>query len=160
MIGYNEHNMKKLSTFIPFLIVYLVILLILVGCSQNGNKVNSTAKKHLADSSRSNDDFNTFFNRFKTDSAFQKAHIHFPLKYKTLGDESGVDSMKLIASGEWTFARLFISNGKKLILRRLKTTSTETDIQVQIEDTGFENEFTFLKDNNNWFLVSITDYSD
>lgn len=140
-------------------IIYYLLALYLVSCSQSGKNKSST-KMNLVHAGSKDDDFNTFFNRFKTDSAFQKAHVHFPLKYKTLGDENGVDSMKLISSGEWTFARLFISNGKKLILRRLKTTSTETDIQVQIEDTGFENEFTFLKDNNNWFLVSITDYSD
>lgn len=34
------------------------------------------------------------------------------------------------------------------------------DVRVQIEDTGFENEFTFLKENNRWFLYSVAENSD
>jgi len=139
---------------------YLLSLFFLTGCGPNGKDKNSAATKHLTAVNSPDNDFNSFFNRFKTDSTFQKAHVLFPLKYKISGGEGETDTTKIITAKDWQFTRLFISNENKLILKKIKKSPTEMDIEVQIEDTGFENEFIFLKKNGNWHLHSVTDNSD
>ena len=140
-------------------IIYYLLALGLVSCNQGG-KNKSSAKKDLVHIGSKNDDFNTFFDRFKTDSIFQKAHVHFPLKYKISAGADEADTVKSITQNQWKFTRLLISKKGKLIFKEIKKSATEVNIQVQMEDTGFEKEFTFLKGNNCWFLDTVTDNSD
>jgi len=140
-------------------VICYLLALFLISCNLGKNDKSPPAK-HLTSANSKDNDFNSFFERFKTDSAFQKARIHFPLKYKISGDEGEADSTRLIVAKDWKFTKLFISNAGNLILKKIKKSPTEMDVRVQIEDTGFENEFTFLKENNRWFLYSVAENSD
>jgi len=154
-------------------VIYILLSFFLVSCSSSESHINTTGKKHLTGDHKTkytdtkstivdspDNDFDLFFKKFQIDSTFQKSHVLFPLKYKISGDEGEVDSTRFITPNEWKFTRLFISNEGKLILKKIKKSSTEIDIKVQIEDTGFENEFTFLRKNNGWYLDLVVDNSD
>jgi len=147
--------------------IYCILLsFFLVGCSSSESHIDTTGKKHLIGGHKTtivdspDHDFDLFFKKFQIDSSFQKSRVLFPLKYKISGDEGEADSTRFITPNEWKFTRLFISNEGKLILKKIKKSPTEIDIKVQIEDTGFENEFAFLRKSNKWYLDLIVDNSD
>ena len=50
-----------------------------------------------------NEDFNSFFYSFMTDSSFQKKRIKFPLEYNTYDIDSMKDVNLKIKKSEWKF---------------------------------------------------------
>ncbi|OCX50660.1 hypothetical protein BEL04_23100 [Mucilaginibacter sp. PPCGB 2223] len=103
--------------------------------------------------------FDAFFQLFKTDSVFQKSRIIFPLKVFTAGDEGESDT-KTVTETRMKFIGLFIDKSEKGIVIKKMLSGNKTNIRFQIQDTGFEEEFTFIKINSKWYLSSVTDNSD
>lgn len=106
------------------------------------------------------ENFDTFFSRFKTDSVFQKSRIRFPLKIKLTAGEGDTDSANLIPEGRLPYINLFTANGTKGIVKKNVLGPAKVDIRFQLQDTGFEENFTFIKKNGRWDLVLIVDNSD
>ena len=130
-----------------------------LSCNSNNGSANSaSAEKPVQKSADEN--FDVFFSRFKTDSVFQKSRIRFPLKIKLSAGESDTDSTNLIPVGKLPYINLFTANGTKGITRKTVLGPTKVDVRFQLQDTGFEENFTFVKKNSQWNLVLIVDNSD
>jgi len=127
----------------------VIFLLIAIGCNNQHDRTGSSADQS----------FDAFFQRFKTDSVFQKSRIKFPLKVFTAGDEGESDT-KTVTKTEMKFMGLFIDNPKSGIITKKGLTPTKTNIWFQIQDTGIEQEFAFVKLDSKWYLSSVTDNSD
>lgn len=130
--------MKKIAGFVLFLLM--------VGCHA------PVDTKPAADKS-----FDDFFQRFKTDSVFQGSRIKFPLKVVTAGE--GESDTRTVAKTQLKFIGLFVNN-KHGIIKKKTIGPTKVLVQFQIQDTGFEEEFTFENISSVWYLVTIKDNSD
>ncbi|MCO5949109.1 DUF4348 domain-containing protein [Mucilaginibacter flavidus] len=106
------------------------------------------------------ENFDAFFSRFKTDSVFQKSRIRFPLKIKLTAGEGDIDSTNLIPAGSLPYINLFTVKGIKGIVKKTVLSPAKVDVRFQLQDTGFEENFTFVKKNGQWNLILIVDNSD
>ena len=145
--------------------ILMVAVMLHLSCQSNSNQKISTATTgHIDSSAKSKDsndknDFASFFNKFRADSNFQKSRIIFPLKYIIKGDEGTADSTKMIAGNQMNFIALFISKSKS-DLNQVLLKPGKRMVRYQLEDTGYEKDFTFEKREGDWYLVLITDNSD
>lgn len=57
------------------------------------------------------------------------------------------------------FIALFISKSKR-DLRQTQLDPRKILVRYQLEDTGYEKDFTFENKEGKWYLVMITDNSD
>jgi len=106
------------------------------------------------------ENFDAFFSKFQTDSIFQKSRIVFPLKYKISDDESDPGSVKFLAKNKINYLGMFVANRKKGIIKQINLNPGTVKIRFQIKDTGYEKDFTFVKESAQWQLVLIEDNSD
>ena len=148
-----------------FLIILMIAVMLHLSCQSNSNqKISTAATGHIGSPAKSKDsidknDFASFFKKFKVDSNFQKSRIIFPLKYILRGDEGAADSTKMIASNQMNFIALFISKSKGDLIQALLKPGKRM-VRYQLEDTGYEKDFTFETREGKWYLVLITDSSD
>lgn len=103
--------------------------------------------------------FDDFFKRFEGDPKFQKRRIQFPLKYITINDDDS-NSIKYIQKTTWKYSRVFTTGGSKRIIRKKLINASTMEVRLQVHDTGFEMDFTFVKKNNLWWLSVVRDESD
>ena len=111
------------------------------------------------------ENFATFFDKFKTDSAFQKERMKFPLKavfsdpYKYDFEELYYETEYLPQSdvGFWKLKELEDSSGYRHFAYR--TDEDETVVTEYLEDTGVWASYTFRADGGKWYLVVRTDES-
>lgn len=110
--------------------------------------------------------FESFFTRFSTDSAFQKNRIQFPLKMATIDAyDSDNPSIKNLNIKDYSF--IDFSNDKDAINRDTDkykveiVENKETTIYKKIGiDNGIYVEFKFEKRENCWLLILIKDQSN
>jgi Domain of unknown function (DUF4348) len=103
-------------------------------------------------------DFVTFYEKFHSDSAFQMAHISFPLE----GYPMSPDSATLASNFRWTADKWLMHRGKmfvdSLYTRRfdapLPTIITEVIMQ---RDRPFGTYRRFLKRDDSWYLIFYSD---
>jgi hypothetical protein len=150
---------------------FLLIILLGFSCNLNDNQVDSskgtkystvaigkTRTKENINPLTENFDF--FFKKFQVDSVFQRSRIVFPLKYTMLGDEGESDSTKYVSKNELKFIKLFISNKDKGIIKKRQISPSNIKIVFQIEDTGYEKDFNFIRKGDGWYLNLIVDSSN
>lgn len=124
----------------------LLLCALCLSCNSNSRGVNS-APAHKSSQKNADESFDAFFTRFKTDSVFQKSRIRFPLKIKLTAGEGDIDSTNLIPAGRLPYINLFTANGTKGIVKKTVLGQAKVDIRFQLQDTGFEESFTFVKKN-------------
>ena len=103
-------------------------------------------------------DFVTFYEKFHADSAFQMAHITFPLE----GYPMSPDSATLANHFRWTADKWVMHRGAmfvdSLYTRRfdmpMKTVITEVIMQ---KDRPFGTYRRFLKRDDSWYLIFYSD---
>ena len=137
----------------------LLLCTLCLSCSSNSGGANSASAPKLSQKN-ADENFDAFFNRFKTDSVFQKSRIRFPLKVNLTAGDGDIDSTNLVPAERLPYIKLFIANGSKGIIKKTVSTPTKVDVRFQLQDTGFEENFTFVKKNGQWSLVLIVDNSD
>lgn len=140
------------------------ITLALHSCSPVNKEKNiqaSTEKKAEKPTVKKKDsamteNFDSFFEKFKTDSLFQLSRIVFPLKtIETL--EEG-QSAKLLTKDKWTYSNF--SQIKKLIINKTTIDSFNESVLFSIEDTGIQTTYYFKNKNGLWKLTYTLDESD
>ena len=137
----------------------LLLCTLCLSCNLNSGGANS-APASKSSQKNADENFDAFFSRFKTDSVFQKSRILFPLKIKLTVGEGDSDSTNLIPSDRLPYINLFTVNGTKGIVKKSVLGPAKVDVRFQLQDTGFEENFTFVKKNGQWSLVLIVDNSD
>ena len=130
-----------------------------LSCNSNNGGANASSAPKISQKT-ADENFDIFFIRFKTDSVFQKSRIRFPLKIKLTAGEGDTDSTNLVPAGRLPYIDMFTANGAKGIVKKTVLGLAKVDIRFQLQDTGFEENFTFVKKNGKWNLVLITDNSD
>jgi len=134
--------------------VFLIFCVFLIACGsrtkdKNGlqTQINKTATA---------ESFDSFFKKFESDSTMQFSRIRFPLKH-VLKDEEG-DTVKVIGKGDWKYTDF--SKIKKVIIRKDSIAGGKVNITLQIEDTGINVTYFFVKQKGAWWLNAIIDESD
>jgi hypothetical protein len=138
--------MKTLATIIS-------LFLLFASCS-NGNTNPDKARPHNSNNQVEN--FEVFFEKFSSDSVFQKSRIKFPLPAETYDIDKGSYLKSATNAAEWSFFNI------KELDRKILTTSKEKDqntVNIQIEDTGVSVDYIFRKQGNKWKLTKIVDSS-
>ena len=95
------------------------------------------------------ENFNSFYNRFHSDSLFQISRVKFPLANSEKAD---------IEKNNWIMHRSTINN---IDTSMFKTKITKTDNYykevIYIEGGGFYLERVFKRINGKWYLTSFVD---
>ncbi|QHL89150.1 DUF4348 domain-containing protein [Nibribacter ruber] len=147
-------------------LIALPLLLMLWSCSntaenQQEKKLSTTvAIKNTAESSettadKSDEEFDTFLQRFSIDSSFQLTRIAFPVKVTSTDGEK--EEVKLINKQAWEYTNY--SNLKSGQIRSEKVKNGLINLIYTVDDTGVLVYHYFQKRNKEWVLVSIEDHS-
>ena len=101
------------------------------------------------------EDFNTFFEKFKKDSVFQKQRVVFPLKVRVFN----IDNLKTEENSleEKNYEFLKIDENEVSIEKKISKDSVK--IILKGKDNGIYIETQFLKDKGIWKLESYNDQS-
>ena len=144
------------------LLYILVCCVAIAGCkssstTQKSPKTDgkSTATEAPAPKKKAKaEDFDKFYDRFHTDSAFQLSRVKFPLK----GGEVGLDKTTPYTRQNWQMMRTRIYDVDKSQYK-VEYTKTETTFKqrVWVEGSGFSTECRFELIDGLWFLVYVKD---
>ncbi len=144
-----------------YLFLQILFLFLLAACydvSNSSNKTTTTENETIDDS------FDSFINKFNTDSVFQVSRIVFPLKSKVYELESQHDSVYFVSQencSKLDFSQTS-SNGEtdkweqKTIVNE---NQTEAKIEIRGKDNGIFVDCIFKKQNGKWLLVEVVDSS-
>ena len=119
----------------------------------NCKSVDVNSKKNVP-STASSEDFNTFYNRFHEDSAFQMSRIKFPIQgmYIDGNEEKKWDEKN------WGLMKIKIYDvDKKQFKVYFKKTKKVFVQKVWIENSGFSSECRFKLTNKKWYLLYFLD---
>lgn len=142
-------------------IEFIIILIFIVGCKPKvkmGNdqsvkveSVNIETQKEISD-----ENFDDFFNKFKTDSLFQQQRIDKPLSVIISDEETEEEEKQAIKFVSFDQKDWDVKIGYK------KTTISKDTMNVILEgmDTGVHIEHFFAKRQGNWYLYQIKNLSD
>jgi hypothetical protein len=143
------------------LIVILICCTALVGCKTSSNtpktkpdgKIAATASFAPPMNSKL-EDFDKFYDRFHSDSAFQLSRVKFPLK----GGYHTVDNSSKWTPANWHImtTRVYDVDKNKYKATYSKTENTFTQ-KVWIDSAGFYTECRFELIDGKWFLVYMND---
>lgn len=135
--------------------------LMLLGC-RSGDKQTKHDHNNTAASSNGADviavsEFDGFLQKFNSDSAFQMAHVKFPLKV-VFGDDVKIDSIHYLPRNDWKYTK-FKSTGPNIFeIKRLS--ETRVDMVYALEDSGMHINYYFDFVNKDWMLTYVKDDSD
>ena len=139
--------------------------MLLVSC---GTKTHDTTTDKNIDSvkaSLNGEDFDNFFDRFKTDSLFQIERVKFPMTMKSWDIDEDKPSTDKIEIGSWRHLRFEYNDGyaKREIdayTQETKVFADSAKLELRGVDNGILIDYDFIKLNGQWFLVSEKDYSN
>lgn len=136
-----------MSKFLPFLA--LPITLYLISCDSKKQETNKTEIAKTVP-----EDFDSFYDKFHSDSFFQMSRIRFPLEGKYIDGFEKTDWKR----ENWTMLKTKISDVDTAQFKTaiIKTDSTFIE-KYYIENSGFSSEYKFKLVNNEWFLVYAED---
>ncbi|MDR6969018.1 hypothetical protein J2X31_003044 [Flavobacterium arsenatis] len=132
--------------------ILFLVFICLTGCGRGG-KIQSTCKE----------DFDSFFEKFATDSLFQKKHVDFPIMKYYSDEDFPLDMMENMIDEESFEAIYFQHNTRRTNDTYEIIIKKETD-SVSCYKRGINNpiniEYIFTCKKNSWFLVKIVDNTD
>lgn len=134
-------------------ILLIFILIIFSNCQDQ--KIENNFKSQENQELTVEDDFNTFFEKFKKDSVFQKQRVVFPLKVRVFN----IDNLKTEENSleEKNYEFLKIDENEVSIEKKIYKDSVK--IILKGKDNGIYIETQFLKDKGIWKLESYNDQS-
>lgn len=143
-------------------ILTIVICTVIFGCRakppSDGSTVEARAVEDQPDMGLSlcSENFSAFFDRFKSDTLYQRSRIENPISVSRESYE-GTAEKELItvntvgfSDAEW--------EGKVSLVTRFVGSDTAS-VVLQVLDTGVYFEHYFICRNNSWYLVEIVDSS-
>ena len=134
-------------------ILLIFILIIFSNCQDQ--KIENNFKSQENQELTVEDDFNTFFEKFKKDSVFQKQRVVFPLKVRIFN----IDNLKTEENSleEKDYEFLKIDENEVSVEKKISKDSVK--IILKGKDNGIYIETQFLKDNGIWKLETYNDQS-
>ncbi|NMM50766.1 DUF4348 domain-containing protein [Marinigracilibium pacificum] len=161
----------------------IILLIITIGCnhseinSTEGDlEVSDTTKLTLAEHSTIieevieteelvPEEFDSFFDKYSTDSIFQITRTLFPLEEKIWEIGEDEPTSETINRSQWNF--ITFNYHDSLSTRKIDpyTQSVNygmdtTKIEIRGVDNGIFTDFNFVNRDGQWFLISIHDYSN
>lgn len=134
-------------------ILLIFILIIFSNCQDQ--KIENNFKSQENQELTVEEDFNTFFEKFKKDSVFQKQRVVFPLKVRVFN----IDNLKTEENSleEENYELLRIDENEVSMEKKISKDSVK--IILKGKDNGIYIETQFLKDKGIWKLESYNDQS-
>ena len=134
-------------------ILPIFILIIFSNCQDH--KIENNFKSQENQVLTVEEDFNTFFEKFKKDSVFQKQRVVFPLKVRVFN----IDNLKTEENSleEENYELLRIDENEVSMEKKISKDSVK--IILKGKDNGIYIETQFLKDKGIWKLESYNDQS-
>ena len=134
-------------------ILLIFILIIFSNCQDQ--KIENNFKSQENQVLTVEEDFNTFFEKFKKDSVFQKQRVVFPLKVRIFN----IDNLKTEENSleEKNYELLRIDENEVSMEKKISKDSVK--IILKGKDNGIYIETQFLKDKGIWKLESYNDQS-
>ena len=134
-------------------ILLIFILIIFSNCQ--AHKIENNFKSQENQVLTVEEDFNTFFEKFKKDSVFQKQRVVFPLKVRIFN----IDNLKTEENSleEKDYEFLKIDENEVSVEKKISKDSVK--IILKGKDNGIYIETQFLKDKGIWKLESYNDQS-
>ena len=134
-------------------ILLIFILIIFSNCQDQ--KIENNFKSQEDQVLTVEEDFNTFFEKFKKDSVFQKQRVVFPLKVRVFNIDNLKTEENSLEEKDYEFLKIDeneVSIEKKILKDSVK-------IILKGKDNGIYIETQFLKDNGIWKLETYNDQS-
>ena len=134
-------------------ILLIFILIIFSNCQDQ--KIENNFKSQENQELTVEEDFNTFFEKFKKDSVFQKQRVVFPLKVRIFN----IDNLKTEENSFEEKDYEFLKIDENEVSMEKKISKDSVKIILKGKDNGIYIETQFLKDKGIWKLESYNDQS-
>ena len=134
-------------------ILLIFILIIFSNCQDH--KIENNFKSQENQVLTVEEDFNTFFEKFKKDSVFQKQRVVFPLKVRVFN----IDNLKTEENSFEEKDYEFLNIDENEVSMEKKISKDSVKIILKGKDNGIYIETQFLKDKGIWKLESYNDQS-
>ena len=133
------------------------IILVLLIFSRCSNEAIKPEKFRNQENNNQVENFDIFFEKFSSDSLFQRSRIKFPLSIETYDIDVDSNIKSTINAGKWEFFNI-----KGLDSNYIITPGKEKDqniINLQKKETGISVDYIFQKRGDKWIMVKIIDQS-
>lgn len=141
-------------------LLFVTLLLMVFSC----NRINRPTPPALIKQYR--ESFNPFFNRFNTDSVFQRNRVIYPLDYYSVTEESTdyeLINQPINAANylilDLTYHDSLANQEFNAFQRSIQTNKDTTWVKFTGVDNGIHEEFIFERRKGKWFLVKVVDAS-
>jgi hypothetical protein len=131
-----------------------LLITLLFSCSLSCKNQNSNKSVEIIQGEETDNDFESFYKKFYSDTAFQKTRIVLPLAGEILEWEE--DS---VIKDDWTSRKIYVTSydtilkyqqNARLILEKTNGICVE---KIFIENSGFQMERKFVLNGSKWFLM-------
>lgn len=137
----------------------IAILILLVGSSSCSDKSQNLEQNVLEKgnfpSTKALEDFDSFLNKFSSDSIFQKNRIVFPIVSNLYDVDNGQIDTEVITQKDWSYSNL---KSTDYTLKVYKSEKFDT-VNIQGKETGVLVKYIFELIEGKWMLVKIIDES-
>ncbi|GAA4450426.1 DUF4348 domain-containing protein [Rurimicrobium arvi] len=131
----------------------IIILVVLVGNTSCADKAQNLEQKFFKETdfigTKELEDFDSFLNRFSSDSIFQTSRILFPITSSLYDIDNGQTDTERITRNEWTFSNL---KSTGFVLKVYKSEKVDT-LNIQGKETGISVNYIFELIDGKWMLV-------
>ncbi|WP_291727797.1 DUF4348 domain-containing protein [Bernardetia sp.] len=146
-------------------ILALFLFFILCSCqnetSENKKVTDSTLTNSIQKEESGKIDFDTFFQKYRTDSVFQLKHTKFPLKSFYI-DETEDTSINFISEKKWQFNDFKDDKTSEYDQYEFVKNPISSDVvhyEMEGIDNGISVIYKFEFDGQEWSLIEIEDAS-
>jgi hypothetical protein len=141
--------MKSRKSFTSIALIIILIAITMSNCKTPKERAGRSRTTKIAV-----EDFDSFYNRFHTDSLFQISRVLFPLEG---GSVDGLEEKKWTKEN-WQMVKTKVFDIDTTLFRvSYKKTENKFSAKAWIEDSGFSTEFRFELINKKWYLVYASD---
>ncbi|MES2556753.1 MAG: DUF4348 domain-containing protein [Bacteroidota bacterium] len=141
-------------------LLFATLLFVVFSCNRIDKPTSTTFIKQYRES------FDPFFDRFNTDTIFQRNRVDFPLNYFAVIEESAdyelvnqpIDSAEYLIL-DLTYHDSLAKQEFNAFQRIIETKKDTTWVKFTGIDNGIHEEFIFVLRKGKWFLVKVVDAS-
>ncbi|HPW67587.1 MAG TPA: hypothetical protein PLS84_10990 [Salinivirgaceae bacterium] len=152
---------RKFTTNRAIALACLAALLVIFSCKTTKKSTSESVSSQSIKSDKIEskpfskpENFDTFYDRFHTDSAFQMSRIKFPLQGKFIGGEEEMEWSR----DNWVMMKTKIYDIDTTIYKTtFKKQETSFYQKFWLENSGLSSEYRFELIGNKWFLVYALD---
>jgi len=146
--------------------IFILTFLLLFSCGTKSTDSALSDKKtdSLTISKKTDgEDFNEFFDRFKTDSVFQMDRTKFPFRVIWMTEDG--ETTHETEEENWTHSTFYYedsyaSRQVEAYTQEIKHYSDSVVLEQRGVDNGIYVDYKFIRDNGKWILFTGKDYSN